>query len=500
MQAEVFLLGIDVGSSSIKASLVSAESGKTKASAQSPAEEMPMISVKAGWAEQDPEMWWEHVVNSVRLCLKKADVKSSAIAAIGISYQMHGLVTIGKDHRPIRPAIIWCDSRSVEIGAKAFKNLGPEFCLQHYLNSPGNFTASKLRWIKEVEPALFDKIHKIMLPGDYLAMKMTGEIATTDTGLSEGIFWDFQQNGIATDLLKEFDFHKELLPDRVGVFSSQGKLSAAAANELGLAQGTVISYRAGDQANNAFSLNVLNPGETAATAGTSGVIYGVTDKDAFDKKSRVNTFVHVNNQNSGKRNGVLLCINGTGILNSWLRKNLKGNGSEYEYAEMNRIASQAPIGSEGLTFLPFGNGAERILENKMVSSSIHGLDFNHHNQSHIFRAAQEGIVFALKYGFEILQEIGLKTSVIRAGHANMFLSPLFREAFVNTIGANLELYDTDGAKGAALGAGVGAGVYHSFKEAFRGLNLIESKQPDVSLTEQYLHSYSRWKQTLNSEL
>ena len=413
---------------------------------------------------------------------------------------MHGLVTIGKDHRPIRPAIIWCDSRSVEIGEKAFKNLGQEFCLQHYLNSPGNFTASKLRWIQEFEPEKFNRIYKIMLPGDYIALKMTGEIATTDTGLSEGIFWDFQQNGIAIDLLKEYGIDSELLPHTVPVFCSQGKLSETAANELGLAKGTVISYRAGDQPNNAFSLNVLKPGEMAATAGTSGVIYGITEKDAFDKKSRVNTFVHVNNQVNHKRNGVLLCINGTGILNSWLRKNMKGNGSVYGYDEINEIASRAPIGSEGLTFIPFGNGAERILENKMVSSSIYGLNFNLHTQSHLFRAAQEGIVFALKYGFEILQEMGLKTDVIKAGHTNMFLSPLFREAFVNTIGAQLELYDTDGAKGAALGAGVGAGVYHNFGEAFKGLNLIESKQPDVSLTEQYLHSYNRWKQKLNCEL
>ncbi|HRI80546.1 MAG TPA: FGGY-family carbohydrate kinase, partial [Cyclobacteriaceae bacterium] len=326
-----------------------------------------------------------------------------------------------------------------------------------------------------------------------------GEITTTDTGLSEGIFWDFQQNGIANDLLKEYGINRSLLADRVAVFSQQGKLSDAAAKELGLEKGTVISYRAGDQPNNAFSLNVLDPGETAATAGTSGVIYGVTDKNAFDPKSRVNTFVHVNNSLQDKKNGVLLCINGTGILNSWLRKNMKSKG-ELGYNEINQIASQAPIGSEGLIFLPFGNGAERILENKSIHSSIHGLDFNQHTQAHFFRAAQEGIVFALKYGFEILQEMGLKATVIRAGHANMFLSPLFREAFVNTIGSRLELYDTDGAKGAALGAGVGAGIYSDFKAAFAGLNLIESKSPDVSLTEQYLQTYNHWKQTLNHHI
>ena len=495
-----YLLGIDVGSSSVKASLVEVRSGKTKQASQSPTEEMPMLSLQPGWAEQDPAMWWDHAVKSVRATLEKSQVDPAHILAIGISYQMHGLVIVGKDHQPLRPAIIWCDSRAVPFGEQAFSSLGENFCLNHYLNSPGNFTAAKLRWVKECEPAVYNKIYKIMLPGDYLAMKMTGDILTTDTGLSEGIFWDFKENGIAADLLTNFEINTNLLPTVVPVFSPQGTLNENAANQLGLKKGTVISYRAGDQPNNAFSLNVLNPGETAATAGTSGVIYSVTDKNAFDIHSRVNTFIHVNNEARAKRNGVLLCVNGTGILNSWLRKNLKGPDAAFGYEEMNKLASASPVGAEGLSFLPFGNGAERILKNKSVQSSIHGLDFNQHNQSHILRAAQEGIVFALKYGFEILQEMGLRTNIIRAGYANMFLSPLFREAFVNTIGAAVELYDTDGAKGAALGAGIGAGIYSSSSEAFLGLHMIESQQPDPSLSEKYLKAYNRWKKILNNQL
>ena len=500
MESSGYLLGIDLGSSSVKASLVDVRSGGTKQSSQSPSEEMPMISLQPGWAEQDPATWWEHTVKSVRAALEKSQVDPSQILAVGISYQMHGLVIVGKDHQPLRPAIIWCDSRAVPHGEQAFKSLGENFCLNHYLNSPGNFTAAKLRWVKENEPALFNKINKIMLPGDYLAMKMTGEIVTTDTGLSEGILWDFKENAIASDLLTNFEINENLLPKVVPVFSSQGTLSESAANELGLKKGTIISYRAGDQPNNAFSLNVLNPGETAATAGTSGVIYSVTEKNAFDVHSRVNTFIHVNNDAHAKRNGVLLCVNGTGILNSWLRKNLKGSGAAFDYAQMNQFAAATPVGAEGLSFLPFGNGAERILKNRSINSSIHGLDFNQHNQSHILRAAQEGIVFALKYGFEILQEMGLRTSIIRAGYANMFLSPLFREAFVNTIGAAVELYDTDGAKGAALGAGIGAGIYRTSGEAFQGLHLIESQRPDPALTEKYLKAYGRWKNILKNQL
>jgi len=495
-----YLLGLDIGSSSVKASLVDSETGQSVASAQSPSEEMSMLAIHSGWAEQDPEMWWEHVLKSTKNCLQKSGINSTQVAAIGISYQMHGLVIVGKDHKPLRPAIIWCDSRAVAIGDQALRNLGESYCLEHFLNSPGNFTASKLKWVSENEPSLFDKIDKIMLPGDYIAMRLTGEINTTDAGLSEGIFWDYQAGDISGKLLDHFGFNKSIMANPVPVFSSQGKLRAEAAKEIGLCEGTQVSYRAGDQPNNAFSLNVLNPGETAATAGTSGVIYSVTDKNAFDRKSRVNTFIHVNNKNKevGTRNGVLLCVNGTGILNSWLRKNIK-SGSPYDYEQINAIASKAPIGAEGLSLLPFGNGAERILENNAINASFHGLNFNQHNQSHIFRAAQEGIVFALKYGFDILQEMGLKTNVIRAGHANMFLSPLFREAFVNTIGARLELYDTDGAKGAALGAGVGAGIYSSFPQAFKGLKMIKSEEPVSGKQEPYRKAYDRWLRFLNKE-
>ena len=495
-----YLLGYDLGSSSIKATLVDVATGQTVASAQSPSEEMPMLAVQAGWAEQDPEMWWEHAVKALQSCLKKSSISGADVAAIGISYQMHGLVCVDKDQKALRPAIIWCDSRAVEIGKKAFQQLGGDYALQHLLNSPGNFTASKLKWVKDNEPQIFERIYKVMLPGDYLAMRLTGDIVTTASGLSEGMFWDYEAEAPSKKLLELYGIPADLLATQAPTFSVQGKVRKDIAAQLGLKEGTPVSYRAGDQPNNAFSLNVLNPGETAATAGTSGVIYSVTNQNAFDKKSRVNTFIHVNDKRPAKSNGVLLCINGTGILNSWLRKNLKSNGEPYAYDAINTIASQAPIGSEGLTVLPFGNGAERVLEDKNINSSFFGLNFNRHSQSHVFRAAQEGIVFALNYGFDVLQGMGLKTNVIRAGNANMFLSPLFREAFVNTIGARLELYDTDGSKGAALGAGVGAGIYGSFEEAFKGLNIIKSEEPDPSKAAAYREAYSGWLKLLEGQL
>lgn len=488
------LLGYDLGSSSIKATLLNSSTGEVVASATYPKQEMAMISKKQGWAEQKPEVWWSNIKSATQELLATSRVSKDAIKAIGISYQMHGLVLVDNEQKVLRPSIIWCDSRAVEIGKKAFHDLGGEFCLKNYLNSPGNFTASKLKWVKDNEPEIFEQVHKVMLPGDFVAMKLTGEINTTISGLSEGIFWDFKSKSVADKLLSYYGIDKNLLPDIVDTFSVQGLLSATAAKELGLKEGIKIAYRAGDQPNNAFSLNVLNAGEVAATAGTSGVVYGIIESPEYDPLSRVNTFVHVNHTKKAEKYGVLLCVNGTGILNSWLQKNIIEG---YSYEDMNDIAMKAPIGADGLSFLPFGNGAERILENNNIGGKLSGLNFNRHNQSHILRAGQEGIVFALNYGFNIMKEMGMELKTIRAGHANMFLSPLFREAFANITCATVELYNTDGAQGAARGAGIGAGVYANQAEAFRGLKSIETIEPSPPLFGAYEDAYENWLKNLN---
>ncbi len=488
------LLGYDLGSSSIKATLLRSSTGEVISSVTYPKQEMQIISKKPGFAEQDPEVWWKNVKSATQELLARSRVPKEAIKAIGISYQMHGLVLVDKNHNVLRPSIIWCDSRAVKYGKKAFHDLGGEFCLSNYLNSPGNFTASKLKWVKENEPEIFDQVYKVMLPGDYLAMRLTGEINTTISGLSEGIFWDYKSKSVAKKLLSYYGIDKSLLADVVDTFSVQGQLSASAAEELGLQAGTKISYRAGDQPNNAFSLNVLKAGEVAATAGTSGVVYGIIETPEYDQLSRVNTFVHVNHSAKAEKYGVLLCVNGTGILNSWLQKNMVNNIS---YDEMNEMAMQAPIGADGLSFIPFGNGAERIMENVDVGARLSGLNFNRHNQAHILRAGQEGIVFALNYGFNIMKEMGMELNKVRAGHANMFLSPLFREAFANITYSVVELYNTDGAQGAARGAGVGAGIYASFEEAFTGLKTIETVEPSPPLFGAYEDAYENWLKNIN---
>ena len=433
----MYLLGYDIGSSSIKASLVDVNSGKCISSAFYPKSEAQIIAVRPGWAEQDPASWWKNLKLATAEIMSASAVAPTDVKAIGISYQMHGLVCVDKDMNPLRPSIIWCDSRAVPYGQKAFDEIGHERCLSTLLNSPGNFTASKLAWVRENEPELYGKIYKIMLPGDYIAMKLTGEICTTVSGLSEGMMWDFSEGRTSKILLDYYGIDESLIPEVRPAFAEQGRVSAAAAAELGLAEGTPVTYRAGDQPNNALSLNVFNPGEIASTAGTSGVVYGVLGDVNYDPKSRVNTFAHVNHTPDQTRLGVLLCINGTGILNSWMKRNVAPEG--ISYAEMNDLAATAPIGSGGVSILPFGNGAERMLGNREVGSSIHGVSFNVHNKAHLLRAAQEGIVFSFKYGIEIMEQMGMNVNKIHAGHANMFLSPIFRETLAGVTGAVIDL-------------------------------------------------------------
>lgn len=492
------LLGCDIGSSSVKVSIVDEETGRAIGSGFYPKEEAPIKALRPGWAEQNPDDWWSYLKMALKEALHNSGIKGDEIRAIGISYQMHGLVVVDKKKEVLRPSLIWCDSRAVPYGEHAFRNIGEKKCLSHLLNSPGNFTASKLAWMKEYEPELFRSIYKIMLPGDFIAMKLTGDIVTTVSGLSEGIFWDFKENTLSDDLMKYYGFPSDLIADIRPTFGLQGELLGSVAAELGLKKGTPVTYRAGDQPNNALSLNVLNPGEIAATAGTSGVVYGVNGKVNYDTLSRVNTFAHVNHTADRARLGVLLCINGVGVLNSWVKRNVAPEGITYN--ELNDLAASVPIGSEGLSILPFGNGAERMLQNRDVGCSVHGLNFNIHTKAHMARAAQEGIVFSFKYGMDIMNEMGIDIQVIRAGNVNLFLSQVFRDALAGVTGTVIELYDTNGASGAAKGAGIGAGIYRTTEEAFASLKKMNVIEPDGLKADKYCGAFDIWKERLNQTL
>jgi xylulokinase len=491
----MFLLGIDLGSSSVKAALVDATTGRSVATAQSPADvEMPIGAPHAGWAEQPPDLWWHHTVEAIRRVLVGFEKKE--IRGIGISYQMHGLVTLDAAGQPVRPAIIWCDSRAVGIGNQAFVELGGDFCLSNYLNSPGNFTASKLRWVQQHEPVAYARIRHAMLPGDYLAYRLTGELGTTVSGLSEGILWDFKKEKIASDLLAHYGLGADVWPSVVPTFGQQGRLSAAAAAELGLSVGVPVTYRAGDQPNNALSLNVLEPGEVAATGGTSGVVYGVTDRVVYDPEQRVNSFAHVNHRADAPRIGILLCINGAGITHAWMRRLTRTES----YAHMENLAAQAPIGADGLTVLPFGNGAERMLQNQQVGAQLLHLDWTRHASAHVVRAGLEGIAYAFVHGMRVLQGMGLDLSVIRVGNDNLFQSAIFSNTIATALGCRIELLRTNGATGAAIAAGVGAGVWQHVREGLGQVEVVHEVLPQTADQSAVQAGFARWEADLGQFL
>lgn len=487
------LLGYDIGSSSIKVALVDAATGKTVGITQYPEREMDIAALRPDWAEQDPADWWAAACAATRKLLEKTRVAPSDIAAVGISYQMHGLVIVDKNGEVLRPSIIWCDSRAVNIGNQAFNALGENYCLEHYLNSPGNFTASKLRWVRENEPEIFSQIHKFMLPGDYLAFRMTGEICSTVTGFSEGVLWDFKKNTVAKRLLEHYEIPERMLPDIAPVFSKQGNLTAQAAAALGLAAGIPVGYRAGDQPNNALSLNVLRPGEIAATGGTSGVVYAVSGAPVHDPQQRVNGFAHVNYTPENPLTGILLCINGTGSQYRWMRQHIGDPGLSYQ--EMEQLAASAGVGADGVSILPFGNGAERMLGNRSVGSRISGLNFNRHEKRHLYRAALEGIAFSFVYGMEALRDMGISVKILRAGNDNLFQSAIFSNTISTLVGAEIELIATTGAVGAAKAAGVSVGIYKSVEEAMASVEPVGKYEPGGE-REALEEAYRRWKKEL----
>ncbi|MDB5232277.1 MAG: Xylulokinase [Chitinophagaceae bacterium] len=491
----MLLLGIDLGTSSVKVSVIDANTHQVVSSVQYPDTESGIISLHPGWAEQSPETWWLHVQEAILKSHSSKQYDPADISAIGIAYQMHGLVLVDKHQETLRDSIIWCDSRAVEIGNEAFDRIGKTKCLRYLLNSPGNFTASKLAWVKENESEIFKKIYKVMLPGDFISMKFTGEITTTISALSEGIFWDFRSNELSKDVLNYFGFDSTMIPTIKNVFDKHGLLKKDVADALSLRPGIPVAYKAGDQPNNALSLNVLKPGEVAATAGTSGVIYMVSDNLSYDEQSRVNSFAHVNHTEKDLRLGVLLCINGTGIMNSWMKRTA---GTYLNYSQMNEAAAGIAPGSDGLFILPFGNGAERMLNNQSIGAHIENIDLNKHSSWHLFRAVQEGIAYSFRYGLDIMRENGMAPKIIRAGKSNLFLSEVFLETFVSVTNTPVELYDTTGSQGAAIGAGIGAGIYQNEQEAFEGMNKAAVVEPRADLG--YEELYQEWRHVLNQTI
>ncbi|MEO9512173.1 MAG: FGGY family carbohydrate kinase [Flavobacteriaceae bacterium] len=488
----MYYLGIDLGSSSVKIALVDSASGKNIGVVQEPDTEMSMHAPKKGWAEQDPMDWWNYVCSGIAKIKNVYNISENEIQGIGISYQMHGLVLVDAKGELLRNSIIWCDSRAVTIGNKAYQEIGEVICDSHLLNSPANFTASKLRWVKENEPETYDKVYKFMLPGDFIASRFSEKINTTISGLSEGIFWDFEQDDVSKTLLDYYQIPTTFVPEIVDTFGVQATLSPKGAKESGLLEGTPILYRAGDQPNNALSLNVFHPGEVAATGGTSGVVYAITDNLSVKESSRVNNFAHVNYKKGTLKNiGKLLCINGAGIQYRWLLNNL----DVASYEEMNSLAAQVEIGSDGICVIPFGNGAERMLENKTIGTRMVNLDLNRHSKAHICRATLEGIAFSFVYGIEIMNSDGINAKVMRAGNDNLFRSEIFSNTIATLIQQEIEIYNTTGAVGAARACTLSKNGYDTFSGYMKN-DHVHTYTPFKD-TQQHQTAYQNWKKELN---
>lgn len=487
----MYYIGYDIGSSSVKVAIIEAATGKSIISLNEPSSEMPIEAPQLNWAEQNPNMWWQYACVATKRAIKDARIDASKISGIGISYQMHGLVIVDVQGEPLRNSIIWCDSRAVEIGNKAFNELGEDQCMAHLLNSPGNFTASKLKWVRDNEPEVYSKIHKYMLPGDYMAYKLTGVINTTKNGLSEGMLWDYKTDRVADWLLEYYAIDTSLTPEIVENFATQSTVNEKGALETGLPEGIPIVYRAGDQPNNALSLNVFNHGEAATTGGTSGVVYTVTNKKKSKEPLRINHFAHVNYSADNQNLGKLLNINGAGIQFRWLKDNMAANS----YEEMNEKARNVPIGSEGLCLIPFGNGAERMLNNRVLGTHISNLNLNKHSDAHIYRAALEGIAFSFVYGMDILKNDNAEINVIRAGNDNLFRSDIFSNTVATLIGHDIEIYNTTGAIGAARAVGLTDGDFKKFGEHITANDHVMTYKP-LKNVDEYQKAYELWKKEL----
>lgn len=493
----MYLLGYEVGSTAIKVALIQAAENNVVDVIQHPEHDFSIISKHSGWAEQHPEMWWQDLCMATRRIISKNNINPADIKGVGIAYQMHGLVLIDKEQKALRPSIIWNDSRAITIGKKAFKDLGETECLENYLNSPGNFTASKLRWVRDNEPEVYERIYKIMLPGDFIAMKLTGEVQTTISGLSEAILWDFKKKEVAKKVLDYYEIDESLIPDVVPTFAIHGEVTAEAAELSGLKAGIPVTYRAGDQPNNALSLNVLNPGEIAATSAESGVVYGIVDRPKYDIRSRLNSFAHVNYEENFDRIGVLLCLNGAGNQYGWMKHQIAVTGRHYE--DMERMAATVPIGSDELCILPFGNGAERMLDEKSINSHILNLEFNRHGRGHLYRAALEGVAFSFVYGVNLLKEMGLEVDVLRVTNDNMFQSEVFSMTIATLLDCHIEVVDTTGAIGAARGAGVANGVYSSLEDALSRVTPATIYEPRLNQAR-CNQAYHHWLSYLDHAL
>ena len=482
--ANRYLLGFDVGSSSVKASLVNADSGKCVATAFFPEKEAPIMAVKAGWAEQDPQMWWDNAKLSLKKIMVEAGATAEEIKAIGISYQMHGLVCVDKNLKALRPSIIWCDSRAVPYGEKAFKDLGADQCLSHLLNSPGNFTAAKLAWVKENEPENFKKIKKIMLPKDYLAYKLSGTFCTDYSDASGMLLLDVKNRKWSKEMCDICGITEDMLPKLFDSFEKVGELKHDLAAELGLRDGVVIAAGAGDNAAAAVGTGTVGNNKCNISLGTSGTIFMSSDSFAVDSNNALHSFDHADGHFH-----LMGCMLSAASCNKWWMDEIL---KTKDYADEQKGIDK--LGENHVFFLPYLMGERSPWNNPNARATFTGITMDTTRED-MTQAVLEGVAFATRDMYEVAKSIGVapKRTMICGGGAK---SPLWRRMIANILNVEVDVPSCEEGPGmgGAMLAMVACGAYKSVEEAAAAIVKVDkTEKPDPELVAKYEARYQQFK-------
>lgn len=497
-----YLMGIDIGTTSARAIIIDEEGKLLGAGVY----EYPLYHPQPLWAEQDPQDWWEGTKKSIGKALKEADVKPQEIGGIGLSGQMHGLVLLDENYEVLRRSILWCDQRTVKqceyIMRKSRQTLVKSTC------NPAltGFTLPKVIWVRQEEPKIYDKIHKMLLPKDYIRFKLTGEFATEVSDASGTLMLDVKKRKWSEDVLSAFGINKEALPVVYESVQITGKITPEAARETGLKEGIPVVGGGGDQAAGGVGNGVVREGLLSSTIGTSGVVFASLNDVKTDPLLRTHTFCHAV---PGKWHIMGVMLSAGGSL-KWFRDNLgmeelnvsKITGQDpYEILTME--ASRVEPGSEGLIFLPYLMGERTPYPDPYAKGVFFGLT-PRHTKAHLVRAVMEGVAFGLRDSLEIIKRLGTKIEEIRAsgGGARSELWRQIQADINNTQMVTINMSEGP-AFGVALLAGVGTGVYKSVEEACEStIHITGTTEPikeNVKRYEEYYKIYRSLYHKLKDE-
>ncbi len=476
-------LGIDVGTGGSRA-LVIDENGKIFASAT--AEHAPFASPEIGWAEQSPDDWWRAARSAIREVLQT--VKADEIGAVSFSGQMHGSVFLDESDKVLRPALLWCDQRTEKQCAEITAKIGAERLIE-LVSNPAitGFTLPKLLWVRENEPQIWERVKSVLLPKDYIRLKLSGDKASDVADSSGILLFNVQNRCWSDEMLSAFEIDKSFLPKVYESIEVTGKISASGASETGLREGTLVVAGAGDNAAGAIGMGIVKAGTVSATIGTSGVVFAVTDTPKIDLKGRIHTLCHAI-PGRWHNTGVTLAA---GLSLKWFRENF-GEGKSYD--DLVNDAAEVVSGSDGAIWLPYLMGERTPYLDAAARAAFVGLTASH-SKAHLTRAVLEGVAFSLRDSFEIFKELGAEVSSIRLGGGGA-KSPLWRQIQADVYNQTVETIEADegAAFGAAILAGVGAGAWNSVDEACeKTIRVAEKVAPNSASVEKLNRNYEAYK-------